>query len=142
MSEINNKKQDWWDVSFLVNRNLLKFKNEKKIYLKQHKFCSAVFHMNNREYVYLNAISFKEDGDETTFTSNRGVYIDEELNEIIDSAQEIRSFPFIEKVFTLKVETKEVNKKTIYFVKDKKQLEEVWKYYKHPESKRILIERL
>lgn len=136
-ARIENRKQDWWDVSFDVEH-----KYEKKVYLKQHKMSSGVFQTSNREYIYLNAILFKEDGDENTFTSNRGVYLNEELNETIDSAQEIRSFPFIEKVFTVKVETKEVEKKTVYFIKDKNQLEEVWKHYKHPESKRILIEKL
>jgi hypothetical protein len=140
-ARIENRKQDWWDVSFNVKVKT-EHKYEKKVYLKQHKMSSAVFQSSNREYIYLNAILFKEDGDENTFTSNRGVYLGEELNETIDSAQEIRSFPFVEKVFTVKVETKEVGKKIVYFIKDKKQLEEVWKYYKHPEAKRILIERL
>ena len=140
-ARIENRKQDWWDVSFNVKLKS-EHKHEKKVYLKQHKMSSAVFHTNSREYIYLNAILFKEDDDETTFTSSRGVYLNEKLNETIDSAQEIRSFPFIEKVFTVKVETKEVDKKTVYFIKDKSQLEEVWKHYKHPESKRILIERL
>lgn len=138
---IENRKQDWWDVSFSVNFKV-ENKYKKKIYLKQHKMSSAVFQSSNREYIYLNAILFKEDGDENTFTSNEGVYLSEELNEKIDSAQEIRSFPFVEKVFTIKIETKEVDKKTFYFIKDKNQLEEVWKHYKHPESKRILIEKL
>jgi hypothetical protein len=138
---IENRKQDWWDVSFNIKLKS-EHKHEKKVHLKQHKMSSGVFQSSNREYIYLNAILFKEDEDEATFTSNGGIYLGEELNEVIDSAQEIRSFPFIEKVFTVKVETKEVDKKTVYFIKDKSQLEEVWKHYKHPESKRILIERL
>lgn len=138
---IENRKQDWWDVSFNIKLKP-EHKHEKKVHLKQHKMSSAVFQSSNREYIYLNAILFKEDEDEATFTSNEGVYLSEELNEKIDSAQEIRSFPFVEKVFTIKIETKEVDKKTVYFIKDKNQLEEVWKHYKHPESKRILIEKL
>lgn len=133
---IENRKQDWWDVSFNITHK------KTKVHLKQHKVSSSVFHTSQRQYIYLDAILFKEDSDDIPFTSTNGVYIDEELSETIDSAQEIRSFPFVEKVFTVKVETKKVNKKTVYFIKDKKQLEEVWKYYKHPEAKRILIEKL
>lgn len=136
-AQIENRKQDWWDVSYNIGNN-----HKKKFFLKQHKICSSVFQLSNRQYFYINAVLFKEDGDENTFTSNNGVYLDEGLIETIDSAQEIRSFPFVEKVFTVKVETKEVEKKIVYFIKDKKQLEEVWKYYKHPEAKRILIEKL
>jgi hypothetical protein len=138
---IENKKQDWWDVSFNIHESQGHLRKGKKIYLKQHKFCSAVFHTNERQYIYLNAIFFTEDGDEV-FTSNGGVFLDEKLQETIESAQVIRNFPFFEKNFIVKVKTKKVNKKTVFFVKNKKELEKVWKYYKHPEVKRILIERL
>jgi hypothetical protein len=141
---IENKKQDWWDVSFDIHESQGHLRKGKKIYLKQHKVCSALFHASDRQYIYLNAILFAEGAEDgyETFTSNGGVFLDKTLQETIDSAQVIRNFPFFEKSFVVKVKTKKVNKKTVFFVKNKKELEEVWKYYKHPEAKRILIERL
>ena len=141
---IENKKQDWWDVSFVNIENTPKFRQGKRVYLKQHKSCSAVFHTSDRQYIYLKAVLFIEEGEDErySFTSNGGVFLDEGLQETIDSAQVIRSFPFVEKSFIIKIKTKKVNKKTVFFVKNKTELEEVWKYYKHPETKRILIERL
>ncbi len=141
---IENKKQDWWDASFIISENTPKFRQGKRIHLKQHKSCSSVFHTNEREYIYLNAILFleEEESENGTFTSNRGVFLDEKLQETIDSAQEIRSFPFIEKNFIVKVNSKKIDKKTVFFVKNKRELEEVWKYYKHPRAKKLLIERL
>jgi hypothetical protein len=139
--KIYNRNEDWWDISFF-NKKDSKFKFGKKIYLKQHRFCPSIFHINNREYYYLNAILFKEDKDENSFTSNQGVYLNEDLKETIDSAQEIKNFPFFEKTFIINVINKKIGNKTFYFIKDKKQLEEVWKYYKNPEAKKLLTERL
>lgn len=132
--EVYNKNQDWIEASF--------YGGHKKFFLRQHKLISGLIHCHNREYMYLNAILFKERDDDLGFWSNGGVFLDESLNETISSAQEIKKFPFVPKVFTIKVDIKKNNGKTTYFIKDKEKLKEVWDYYKHPETKRNLIEKL
>jgi hypothetical protein len=76
---------------------------------------------------YLDAIVFKDQRG-STFTSNHGVWMNDE-SERIYSRQYIKAFPFTPKTFYIDVILAEVAKDWDSKIKDDKQLAKAFKYY-------------
>lgn len=101
----------------------------------QNKRNSAVFKEKSGKAYFLDAIYFSGEDEYDTFTGSVcGVY----------SSQYIKKFPFVAKTFKIDVYREEYDPNKhgenaevsgcgdgdyVYFIKDEKQLEEVWKYY-------------
>lgn len=109
----------------------------------QNKRLSSVFKQgkDGRPY-YLDAIVFRNPEKNYTFTSG-SVSLGDDKKGKIRSAQYIKSFPFEPKTFVIDIEEKEYRKNEDgsltpeegggwweTWVKDPKQLDEVWEYYK------------
>ena len=109
----------------------------------QNKRCSAVFKRKDGKSYYIDAIVWKGEEDWDTFTGL--VYIDDKDFELIGSRQYVR-FPFKPKTFYIDVlrvpiSKSEAEKRNMHFIedgnsecyysilKDKKQLNAVFKYY-------------
>ena len=109
----------------------------------QNTRCSAIFKRNDDKAYYLDAIVWKGEEDWDTFTGL--VYIDDKDFELIGSRQYVR-FPFKPKTFYIDVlrvpiSKSEAEKRNMHFIedgnsecyysilKDKKQLNAVFKYY-------------
>lgn len=100
----------------------------------QNNRCSALFkNSKNEEPHYLDAIVWKN--------QNGNTYTGSALNkslEKIKSSQNVK-IPFVPKTFYIDVIEKEVAPDDYdFYIKDEKQLNEVWKYYKHQETKSYL----
>lgn len=115
----------------------------------QNKRLSSVFKegKDGRPY-YLDAVVFKPVGKDYTFTSNC-VKMSENSNESIGSAMYIKSLPFQPKTFVVDVVEKEYRKNEDgsmveeegggwwkSWLKDPKQLDEVYEYYDKKERKK------
>jgi hypothetical protein len=109
----------------------------------QNTRCSAIFKRNDDKAYYLDAIVWKGEEDWDTFIGR--VYIDDKDFELIGSRQYVR-FPFKPKTFYIDVlrvpiSKSEAEKRNMHFIedgnsecyysilKDKKQLNAVFKYY-------------
>jgi hypothetical protein len=114
----------------------------------QNRRLSSVFKegKDGKPY-YLNSIVFVPEGKEYGFTSG-GVMISEGNEETVGSSHYIKSFPFEPKTFKITVQEKEYRKLkdgTLIeedgggwwesWLKDPKQLDEVWEYYDKKEKK-------
>ena len=115
----------------------------------QNNRLSSVFKegKDGRPY-YINAVVFKPVGKDYTFTSN-SVKMSENSNESIGSAMYIKSLPFQPKTFMVDVVEKEYRKNKDgsmveeegggwweSWLKDPKQLDEVYEYYDKKERKK------
>jgi len=126
LSPITGKKSEWVDVTE-QKRGLKQYQNNR---------CSAIFRDGARgKSYYLDAITFQGPEKHDTFT---GVVED------IRSKQYIKKFPFSPKRFYIDVRREKYNESKhgldvrvvtcntgdyVYFIKDRDQLKEVWKYY-------------
>ena len=126
LSPITGKKSEWIDVT------------EDKSGRKQYKNnrCSRISRDGTRgKSVYLDAIIFQGPEKHDTFSG---------VVEAISSRQIIKSFPFVPKSFRIDVTREKYNDSKhgrdvhiiicntgdyVYFIKDRDQLKEVWKYY-------------
>jgi hypothetical protein len=96
----------------------------------QNRRCSSVFKEGKRgKPYYLDAIVWKtQKGSTWTGTAKT------REGDNIRSRQFIKSFPFTPKTFVIEVDEEEVNPDDWeFYIKDPKQLEDVWKYYKKPD---------
>ena len=95
----------------------------------QNNRCAGLFRDGNIDMVYyLDAVIFK-DQDGITFTSYGGNGI-----EGITSSQYIKGFPFEPKSFYIDVISTDTNGIWEHTIKNMKQLDKVWKYYKKPQE--------
>jgi hypothetical protein len=114
----------------------------------QNKRLSSVFKEGKEgKPYYLDAIVFTPEGKDYGFTGRVGVT--EESEEQITSSQFIKAFPFAPKTFKITVNEKEYRKMKDgslveeegggwweSWIKDPKQLDEVWEYYDKKSSKK------
>lgn len=138
---VENSDDEWDDISKIegVDEGTGTFQNSR---------LSSVFKegKEGRPY-YLDAIVFTPEGKDYGFTSG-GVKIAENSKEKIGSSQYIKAFPFEPKTFKITVQEKEYRKLEDgslieeegggwweSWIKDPKQLEEVWEYYDKKEKK-------
>lgn len=132
---VENTDDEWNDISDIegVKEGSGTFQNNR---------LSSVFKegKDGRPY-YLDAIVFIPEGKEYGFTSG-GVKMSEDSDETVGSANYIKSFPFQPKTFKITVMEKECRKLKDgslieeegggwweSWLKDPKQLDEVWEYY-------------
>jgi hypothetical protein len=116
----------------------------------QNNRLSSVFkESKDSQPYYINAIVFIPEGKEYGYTSG-GVMMSEGSEEIVSSSQYIKSFPFEPKTFKITVCEREYRKLKDgslieeegggwweSWLKDPKQLDEVWEYYdKKPAKKK------
>lgn len=115
---------------------------------QNHRLSSVFKESKDSQPYYLNAIVFIPEGKEYGFTSG-GVGMTEGSEDTVSSAQYIKTFPFIPKTFKITVLEKEYRKLKDgslieeegggwweNWLKDPKQLDEVWEYYdKKPNRK-------
>ncbi len=130
--DITGHESEWVDVSEMMDRKLW-----------QNLRCSALFKEENNKCNYINAIVWQGEEEYDTFTGR--VYIDDENFELISSSQNVK-LPFKPKTFYIDVikvyttekflEEEDLNYSKdddgqFYYtiVKDKKQLEDVFKHY-------------
>lgn len=126
LSPITGKKSEWIDVT--------EDKSGGKQY--QNNRCSAIFKDGTRgKAYYLDAITFQGEEKHDAFSG---------LVEDIRSRQYVKKFPFTPKRFYIDVRREKYNEAKhglyarvvtcntgdyVYFIKDRDQLKEVWKYY-------------
>lgn len=93
----------------------------------QNNRCYALFkESKNGDPYYLDAIVWKN---QKGFCYTGSALL--ENGKKVQSRQFVKSFPFEPKTFTIDIVEKEVKKDDFeFYVKDEKQLEEVWKYYR------------
>ncbi len=109
---ITGIEQEWDDVSVMSNDGMPSYQNNR---------CSAIFKdSKDGQAYYLDAIVFKDDRD-NTFTTNHPI-------DGVTSRQYVKSFPFTPKTFYIDVISKDGGKSDT--IKNPKQLDRVWKYYK------------
>ena len=138
---VENSDDEWNDISDIegVDEGTGTFQNNR---------LSSVFKegKEGRPY-YLNAIVFTPEGKDYGFTSG-GVRMAENSEERVGSSQYIKAFPFEPKTFKITVQEKEYRKLKDgslieeegggwweSWIKDPKQLEEVWEYYDKKDRK-------
>jgi hypothetical protein len=138
---VENVDDEWNDISDIegVEEGTGTFQNNR---------LSSVFKegKDGRPY-YLDAIVFIPEGKEYGFTGN-SVMMSEGSEETVGSSQYIKSFPFEPKTFKITVTEKEYRKLKDgslveedgggwweSWLKDPKQLDEVWEYYDKKEKK-------
>ena len=138
---VENSEDEWNDTSDIegVDEGTGTFQNNR---------LSSVFKegKDGKPY-YLDAIVFVPEGKEYGFTSG-SVMMSEGSEEAVGSANYIKSFPFEPKTFKITVNEKEYRKMKDgslveeegggwweSWIKDPKQLEEVWEYYDKKERK-------
>ena len=94
-----------------------------KVY--QNSRCSALFKLEDNKSYYLDAIAWKDQKGNTW--SGTALL---PTKEIVYSRQYVKGFPFIPKTFIVDVIEKEIAKDDWeFYVKDEKQLDEVFEYY-------------
>ena len=100
----------------------------------QNKRCSALFKNKNGKCYYLDAIVKKTQTGNCwsgSFWLSKQDYLTGDKSKMVHCRQYIRSFPFIPKTFYIDVIEEEVAKDDWeMYLKDPKQLEKVFKYYK------------
>jgi hypothetical protein len=115
----------------------------------QNRRLSSVFkESKDGQPYYLNAIVFVPEGKEYGYTSG-GVMMSEGSEETVGSANYIKSFPFTPKTFKITVNEREYRKMKDgslveeegggwweSWIKDPKQLDEVWEYYDKKSKKK------
>ena len=114
---------------------------------QNHRLSSVFKEGKDGKPYYLDAVVFVPEGKEYGFTS-KSVMVSEGSEETIGSSQYIKSFPFEPKTFKITVQEKEYRKLkdgTLIeeegggwwesWLKDPKQLDEVWEYYDKKEPK-------
>ena len=111
---------EWMDVANLGD-------GDKNV-VYQNNRCYALFKNSEEQPYYLDAIVWKDEKD-FCYT---GRALDSKGNTLL-SRQFIKGFPFEPKTFYIDVISKEVAKDDWEFtIKDEKQLDEVFEYYKRP----------
>lgn len=135
LTPIMNEDSEWNETNFLGGPK----------YYQNRKLGSVFKESKDSKPYYLDAIVFK--GKNSSFTG--AVALEEEGEDKISSSQYIKSFPFEPKTFVIDVEEKEFKKMPDgsfveeqgggwweSWIKDPKQLDEVWKYYDKKEIKK------
>jgi hypothetical protein len=134
ISPVTGEDSEWEELS--------QMDDDKNLYY-QNKRCSALFkNTKEKKATYLDAIIWN--GKEGLYSFTGVVYIDETLKEVVGSRHFVK-FPFTPKSFYIDVERVLISKEdaesrklyytgdgTIFYyfiIKDKKQLDEVFKYY-------------
>lgn len=108
--------EEWMDVTEY---------NDGEI-LYQNTRCSALFKLTTTDAYYIDAIVWKSQLPHYTFTGE----VDG-----IQSRQFLKGFPFTPKNFYIDVITTEIGPDIVeHHIKNPKQLEKVWKYYRKPEN--------
>lgn len=103
--------------------------------LKQNMRESGLFKDKNNKVTYNSAI-IKRTPNGTTWSGPIYMTKEDAINDTnrFHSSLEIKGFPFTPKTFYIDVLEEEIKKDDwIMWVKDPKQLDEVWEYYKKPE---------
>jgi hypothetical protein len=99
----------------------------------QNKRCSAVFKSESGKCWYLDAIVKKTQTGSCwsgTFWLSKDDYLSGDKSKKIGCAHYVKSFPFTPKTFYIDVIEEEVAKDDWeMYLKDRKQLDKVWKYY-------------
>ncbi len=113
----------------------------------QNKRCSGLFKYSNGDIKYVDAIVKKTQNGTTWsggFWLNKNDYLKNKKDLRIQNKQSIRGFPFIPKTFYVDVIEEEVAPDDWeMYLKDRKQLDEVFEYYKPKEiSRKVLIEKI
>ena len=115
---------------------------------QNHRLSSVFKESKDSQPYYINAIVFIPEGKEYGYTSG-SVMMTEGSEETVSSSQYIKSFPFEPKTFKITVNEKEYRKLKDgslieeegggwweSWIKDPKQLDEVWEYYDKKSSKK------
>lgn len=117
ISDITGIDEEWGDVTEMNGGETL----------YQNIRCSALFKDNTGVY-YLDAISWK--GPNGSCWHSNSVHGSDGIR--YTSRQYIKEFPFIPKTFYIDINEVEVEPENWeFYVKDMKQLNKVWKYYKN-----------
>ena len=123
--------EEWVDVSHFSDSR------GRDDIMYQNRRCSALFKNINGKLWYLDAISWRAQAGSNW--SGRAIL---PSGEELHSHQFVRKFPFEPKTFLVDVITKDIgNDKTEFYVKDERQLEEVFQYYENPWRKQVLTEK-
>jgi len=123
--------EEWGDVTEMSDGDIM-FQNGR---------CAALFKDGRKKRAYyLDAIVFREANSNNCFTGSALLMSGEKVS----SRQFIRAFPFEPKTFYIDVVDKSVGKDGTFdhYIKDEKQLHEVFSYYKSPWSRNVLIEKV
>jgi len=112
----------------------------------QNKRCSALFKDENGEVMYVDAIVKRTQNDSSwsgSFWLNKKDYLSGNKDLMISNAQYVKEFPFTPKTFYIDVIEEEVAPDDWeMYLKDKSQLDEVFKYYKpRPITREVLFEK-
>ena len=124
LGPITGKDEEWGDVSFMAN-NIL-YQNKREGGLFKHK---------DGRVTYTSAI-IKRCPDGVTWSGPIYMTREDAINDTnrFHSSLEIKGFPFTPKTFYIDVLEEEIKKDDwIMWVKDPKQLDDVWEYYKKPD---------
>lgn len=137
ISPITGEDEEWSDISDLWDGKPM----------WQNKRCSALFKYENGEVSFSDAIIKKTERGSCwsgSFWLSKKDYLTGDRNLMIRSSQLIRGFPFTPKTFYIDVIEEEVAPDDWeMFLKDPKQLEEVYEYYKpEPIKRKVLTEKL
>jgi hypothetical protein len=134
--DVTGHESEWCDVTGIGNTNTIIYQNSR---------CGALFKNGIESKAhYLDAIVWK--GLESYYTFTGHVYLDDTFQELVGSSQCI-DFPFTAKSFTIDVDYLPIDKEDaeencihyiensdgscyVSVVKNPKDLEEVWEYYK------------
>ena len=124
LGPITGKDEEWGDVSDLAGKPWYQNKRE-----------SGLFKDKDGRVAYNSAI-IKRCPDGTTWSGPIYMNREDAINDTnqFHSSLEIKGFPFTPKTFYIDVLEEEIKKDDwIMWVKDPKQLDEVWEYYKKPD---------
>ena len=124
LGPITGKDEEWGDVSDLAGEPWYQNKRE-----------TGLFKDNDGRVTYNSAI-IKRCPDGTTWSGPIYMTREDAINDTnrFHSSLEIKEFPFTPKTFYIDVLEEEIKKDDwIMWVKDPKQLDEVWEYYKKPD---------
>ena len=127
---ITGIEDEWMDVADSGDGS-----RSKNNIVYQNMRCGALFKNGDGKVWYLDAIVWK---DEKGLTWSGSAQLPN--GEKVFTRQFIRKFPFEPKTFYVDIEVKKDDWE--FYVKDEKQLEEVFSYYKSPWSRNILIEKV
>jgi hypothetical protein len=113
----------------------------------QNKRCSAIFRDGDDNAYYVDAVVKKTQNNSCwsgSFWLNLKDYLTGNRELMISNCQFIRGFPFTPKTFYIDVIEEEIAKDDWeMFLKDPKQLEEVFQYYKPtPVTRKVLVEKI
>lgn len=128
--------EEWVDVSDISDEPMW-----------QNKRCSGLFKYSNGDIKYVDAIVKKTQNGTTWsggFWLNKNDYLKNKKDLKIQNKQSIRGFPFVPKTFYVDVIEEEVAPDDWeMYLKDRKQLDEVFEYYKPKDiSRKVLVEKI